>query len=230
MALLLSATRWVEQAHAALKAILEVVQNLSPAGASASLRFPEHVDNCLHLPEARAYVAANWNTRNVFLHNFPYAGIIPGMAADEQLRRVYRFRVESQFREKAVCAAYTSAAKAVGAAAHLHAIGDEVKLMLDYIRSSLPEGKVFSLVDDVADCCVTEVGKAVALDDGVDPGIVTGVLTRMKALVDAGDTDTVPSRLCRFSRFFVVVKSEPHRRFEMPVGGHRETHVLDSRR
>jgi hypothetical protein len=223
IALLLSATRWVEQAHAALKAILDKDKHMTPAGASATLRFPEHVTHVLHDDEARAYVAGNWNTRNMTSDRFGFAGIISGMDPAEQLRRIYRSSVGTQFRDNAaeriVTSQYIAAERAVGAGAHLHVIGDEVKLALDYIRALASERTVFSIPKEVADQCITEVGKAKALDNPLAPGIITEVTTSMKALVDKDEAAEPTPRLKRMSRFFVVVKVDPQRRFEMPVGG-----------
>ena len=124
--------RWVEQAHARVKSIMDDAPNMTPAFACAALRFNEHAIFVLGDIAARSFVAANCFTRNFVQASFPWAGLYPGMQRRLQLEAIYGYGVSSHFRpmteESATAARFYSVAKAVGTAPHVASLGDETRL------------------------------------------------------------------------------------------------------
>lgn len=223
LALLLTATRWVEQAHAVVKNIMDVSSNITPAMCSANLRFAEHIDQLLSDPLGRAFVAANFYTRNFLFDRFGYAGLWRGMEPVTQLQKIYSFDPVSQFAQnpEAIVGArrFAAAAKAVGDAPFQAAVSGTVKLAIDYLRSVLQEGVVFSLPTEVINLATTTVGMAASCLQAPMPTLVSDILVKMTALVALPASDKAPKIKHDDSRVFRVVKVEPHKRFEMPIGG-----------
>ena len=161
-ALLPCVNRWVEQAHACVKKLMDVAPNMGPAQVSATLRFKEHAEFLLNSSAPRSFITANWFTRIFIAEKFAYSGVWKGMKPSIQLEIIYGFGVQAQFkdfsRQSSAVKKFGATARAIGVAPHTVALGDESRLAIEYARSVLTKGMVFALPVEVCRDSISKVG------------------------------------------------------------------------
>ena len=105
---------------------------------------------------------------------------------------------------------FDAVAKAVGVAPHTSALGDESRLLVDYVRSLLLDGCVFSLPTEVCKIAVSTVGATSSLATAPPPinGLVQEMVHDLKVLLGPDIVGPVPDHF----RTFRVTKRDPHAR------------------
>ena len=225
MALILCVTRWVEHEHSVVKRYVDQCRRVGPGLVSAHVRFAEHVVNLLRDPEGRAVVTGLWFSRNLYVQKFKWTGLVPGMRLWQQHSRIYGYHLGNLFKNNDAQVSITTRWNLVETATKTNArsesVGDEARLIIDYFNSVLKEATFFSVPSESLRGAVSPVGCRTRPSPPEDLlGVVTNFVDVAIHLRDSPDLQhpIVPAEATEM-RVFQVVKTNPERRFDMPVSG-----------
>ena len=159
------------------------------------------------------------------MDKFKWTGVLPGMRLWQQHSRIYGYHLGNLFKNNTeqvnIASRWNAIETVTKTRASSETVGDEARLVVDYFNSVLQERVVFSLPSEPLCDAVTPVGcRTRASPPGDLSGVVTNFIDNAKDLRDSPvlQNPVAPAEASRM-RGFQVVKTNPERRFDMPVGG-----------